>query len=98
MGAGPAQQGVRSLPAPDKTFEEPFSSIGAGALYEKADGRAIVADPRDKIISLVDLLRGTSQSIGREGSGPGEFGMPLRVFGAPGDTAFVFDRSTRATS
>ncbi|MBX3174352.1 MAG: hypothetical protein KF709_08055 [Gemmatimonadaceae bacterium] len=86
-----AQQGVRSLPAPDKTFEEPFSSIGAGALYEKADGRVIVADPRDKIISLVDLLRGSSQSIGREGSGPGEFGMPLRVFGAPGDTAFVFD-------
>lgn len=89
--AAEAQQGVRNLPAPDKTFEEPFSSIRQGALHEKLDGRLIIADPRDKIVSLVDLQRGTSQPIGREGSGPGEFGMPLRVYGAPGDTTFLFD-------
>lgn len=86
-----AQAAVRSLPAPDKVFEEPFSSVREGAVHEKADGRVVVADPRDKILSLVDMLRGTSQPIGREGSGPGEFGMPLRVYGAPGDTTFLFD-------
>lgn len=86
-----AQNGVRALPAPDRTFDEPFSSVREGAVHEKADGRVIVADPRDKIVSLVDMARGSSQSIGREGSGPGEFGMPLRLYAAPGDTTFLFD-------
>jgi len=89
--SGSAQQAPRPLPAPDVTFSEPFSSIGVGALRELRDGRVIVADPRDKVISLVDLRSGSATPIGREGGGPQEFGMPMRVLGAPGDTTFVYD-------
>ncbi len=86
-----AQQGPRPLPAPDLTFEEPFSSVGVGAIRELSNGRLIVADPRDKILHLVDLDAGTTTAIGREGSGPQEFGMPMRLFIAPGDTTLLFD-------
>jgi hypothetical protein len=86
-----AQQGPRALPAPDKEFDEPFSSVGVGALRELRDGRVIIADPRDKVVSLVDFRTGSATTIGREGSGPQEFGMPLRVYGAPGDTTYLFD-------
>ena len=84
-----SQQAPRTLPAPDATFEEPFSRVGG--LRELSNGRVIVADPRDKLISLVDLAAGTATPIGREGSGPGEFGLPLRVLLAPGDTTLVYD-------
>jgi hypothetical protein len=86
-----AQQGPRALPAPDKEFDEPFSSVGVGAVRELRDGRVIVADPRDKVVSLVDFRSGSATTIGREGSGPQEFGMPLRVYAAPGDTTLLFD-------
>lgn len=86
-----AQQGPRPLPAPDLTLEEPFSSVGVGAIRELSNGRLIVADPRDKIVHLVDLEAGTTTAIGREGSGPQEFGMPMRLFMAPGDTTLLFD-------
>jgi len=86
-----AQQGPRALPAPDKEFDEPFSSVGVGQLRELRDGRVIIADPRDKVLSLVDFRTGSATTIGREGSGPQEFGMPLRVYSAPGDTTYLFD-------
>jgi hypothetical protein len=92
LAAG-AQQGPRPLPAPDRTYDEPFSSISVngGGVRELADGRVIVADMRDKMVQLIDLRSGEAQGIGREGSGPGEFGMPLRLFAAPRDTTFLFD-------
>ncbi len=86
-----AQQGVRQLPAPDVTFEEPFSSITPGTVRELSDGRVIVADARDKVVQLLDFRTGSATAIGREGSGPGEFGMPFRVFQASADTTFLFD-------
>lgn len=88
-----AQQGPRPLPAPAVTYAEPFSSISVngGGLRELADGRVIVADMRDKMVQLIDLRTGAVQGIGREGSGPGEFGMPLRLFAAPRDTTYLFD-------
>lgn len=86
-----AQQGPRTLPAPQAEFEEPFSSVGVGAIRELRDGRVIVADPRDKIVSVIDFRSGSATSIGREGSGPQEFGMPMRLYAAPGDTTLLFD-------
>lgn len=84
-----AQQAPRALPAPDKEYEEPFSSVNS--IRELRDGRVIVADPRDKVVSLVDFRTGSATTIGREGSGPQEFGMPMRLFVAPGDTTLLFD-------
>ncbi len=85
-----AQQ-ARSLPAPQVTFAEPFSSIRVGSVRELADGRVIVSDARDKILQAIDFRSGSATSIGREGSGPAEFGMPLGLFTAPNDTTLMFD-------
>ncbi|MBA3853576.1 MAG: hypothetical protein C0503_04120 [Gemmatimonas sp.] len=84
-----AQQAPRTLPAPQAEFEEPFSQIGG--IRELRDGRVIVADPRDKVVSVIDFRSGSSSSIGREGSGPQEFGLPMRLYTAPGDTTLLFD-------
>lgn len=86
-----AQTSPRTLPAAEVTFEEPFSQIGVGGVRELRDGRVIVADPRDKVVSVIDFRSGSSTSIGREGSGPQEFGMPMRLYVAPSDTTFLFD-------
>ncbi len=86
-----AQGTPRALPAPNATFAEPFSSVGVGTVRELSDGRLIIADARDKILQRIDLRSGQAVAVGREGSGPAEFGMPLRVFGAPSDTTLLFD-------
>lgn len=84
-----AAQQVRTLPGPDATFEEPFSSVSG--LRELSDGRLVIADARDKVLQLIDLAAQGATKIGREGNGPGEFGMPMRVLAAPRDTTFLFD-------
>ena len=84
-----AAQQARTLPAADKTFEEPFSHVGA--LRELANGRVYIADLRDKTLALVDLAAGSATKVGREGSGPAEYGMPMRLFTAPGDATLLFD-------
>lgn len=86
-----AQQAPRSLPAPEADYEEPFSAVTLGGLRELRDGRVIVADPRDKLVRAIDFRTGAATTIGREGSGPQEFGMPLRLLTAPGDTTFLND-------
>lgn len=86
-----AQQGPRPLPAAEATFDEPFSSLQVGGLRELGDGRVIVADPRDKIVQRLDFRSQQSVTIGGEGSGPGEFGLPLRLYQASADTTFLFD-------
>ena len=87
----PAQQAPRSLPAPNGVFEEPFSSVGVGTIRELPDGRVMVADARDKIVSVIDFRSGDATTVGREGSGPGEFGLPMRLFAARGDSTYLYD-------
>lgn len=79
---------TRTLARPDAEWSEPFSQISG--IRELKNGNVIVADSRDKTIQLIDF-KGEAKRIGREGSGPGEYGMPMAVFAAPGDTTFVFD-------
>lgn len=89
FAAPAAAQQPRALPAPDATFEEPFSSISG--LRELSNGRVLIADARDKVLALVDLAAQSSMPIGREGSGPGEYGLPMRLFAAPNDTSYLYD-------
>lgn len=84
-----AAQSPRPLPKADASFEEPFTTVSS--LRELRNGRLVVADARDKLLQLVDLTAGTATKIGREGSGPGEFNLPMRLVGAPGDTTILFD-------
>lgn len=89
FAAPAAAQQPRALPAPDATFEEPFSSVSG--LRELSNGRLLIADARDKVFALVDLAAQTSTPIGREGGGPGEYGLPMRLFAAPNDTSYLYD-------
>jgi hypothetical protein len=79
---------TRTLSKPDAEYSEPFSTIVG--VRELKSGGVIVVDNRDKSIQLVDF-KGTARKIGREGSGPGEFGFPTAVYAAPGDTTWVYD-------
>lgn len=80
---------TRALSRPEVEYSEPFTQITG--VRELRDGRVIVTDPRDKIVQAVDLRTGTAEKIGREGSGPGEYSMPLRLFPLPGDSTAVTD-------
>jgi hypothetical protein len=82
-------QPVRTLAKPVVELEEPFSQISG--VRELRDGRLVVADTRDKTLQAVDLKTGKMTPIGREGSGPNEWGMPMRVIGYPGDSVLVAD-------
>src|SRR4051812_30316772 len=79
---------TRVLATPEAEWSDPFSSVNG--LRELRDGRVIVSDNREKTLQLIDF-KGSATKIGREGSGPGEFGLPVSVYAAPGDTTWVFD-------
>jgi hypothetical protein len=88
-----AQAPVRTLAKPDAEYAEPFTQING--VRELRDGRVIVSDVREKTVQIVDLKAGSAQKIGREGSGPGEYAMPARLLGLPGDTSVVYDPLNR---
>src|SRR5215218_1980398 len=88
-----AQGPLKTLTKPDAEYAEPFTQING--VRELRDGRVIVSDVREKTVQLVDLKAGAAQKIGREGSGPGEYAMPMRLLALPGDTSVVYDPLNR---
>lgn len=84
-----AQPPVRPLPKADAEFGEPFSQLVG--VRELRDGRVVAADVRDKTVQIVDFKANSARAVGREGSGPNEFGLPMRVVGLAGDTTAIFD-------
>lgn len=84
---------TRTLSRPAAEFAEPFTQVAG--VRELGDGRVVVADPRDKIVQVIDFRSGSAQAIGREGSGPGEYAMPISLFAFPGDTSGVLDPLNR---
>lgn len=80
---------TRTLSKPDAEYSEPFTQIAG--VRELKDGRLIVIDPRDKTVQVVDLKAGTATKLGREGSGPGEYGIPFRLMPLPNDTTAISD-------
>jgi hypothetical protein len=80
---------TRTLSRPDAEYTEPFTLIAG--VRELRDGRVVAVDPRDKTIQVVDLRAGTATKLGREGAGPGEYGLPFRVLPLPNDTTAVVD-------
>src|SRR5690606_5447120 len=87
VGAQPVP--TRALTTPTATFDEPFTWVGG--LRELRDGRVVVADRRDNTLQLIDFARGVASPIGREGAGPGEYGLPMSVLPLPADTTLVWD-------
>lgn len=84
-----AQGSSRTLLKPEAEHSEPFSLITA--VRELRDGRVLVTDAKDKVVQLVDLKANRGTKVGREGSGPGEYGLPMGMMPMPGDTSIVFD-------
>ena len=84
-----AQPTLRRLPKAEAEYRDPFTTISG--LRELADGRVIVADMRDKSLVLLDLARGTSSPVGRQGAGPAEWGMATVLYPLPGDTTLMLD-------
>ena len=80
---------TRTLSKPDAEFPEPFSYLSM--IRELKDGRLIVIDPKDRALAVVDMARGTSTPLGREGSGPGEYAIPFRLLALPNDTTAMSD-------
>lgn len=82
-------QGAKLLARPDAEFAEPFTSVTG--IRELRDGRVVTIDVRDKVVQIVDFKRGNAIKVGREGSGPGEYALPMRLLPLPGDSSAVFD-------
>ena len=62
------------LQKPAATFPEPFTQIAS--IRELRDGRVLILDRRDRIVLAVDFHTGKSTTVGREGTGPGEYVPP----------------------
>ncbi|MDQ8164590.1 MAG: hypothetical protein P3A28_02380 [Gemmatimonadota bacterium] len=84
-----AAQRPLTLSKPESEYGEPFTAISG--IRELKDGRVLVADARDKTLQLIDLRSGAATAVGREGSGPGEYGLPMRLVPLPGDSTALFD-------
>ena len=81
------------LDRPAATFAEPMSQIRG--LRELTDGRVVVTDMIETAVRLIDFRSGAMQEIGRQGDGPGEYGMPGELFAAGGDTTLMLDMLNR---
>jgi hypothetical protein len=95
LGSGAAAQTARPTPLgkPDATFPEPVSSpVGFRVL---SDGRLLVADNIESTVSLLDLGTGQTTPVGRQGEGPGEFGMPGALYAGAADTTYMMDMGNR---
>ena len=88
-----AQAPLKTLSKAEVEYSEPFTNLTG--VRELRDGRVIAADAREKTVQLIDLKAGTATKIGREGSGPGEYALPMRLVGLPGDTSAVYDPLNR---
>ncbi|HEX9692048.1 MAG TPA: hypothetical protein VGA22_08115 [Gemmatimonadales bacterium] len=90
---GQSQPTRQELGAPRTTFAQPFSNVAG--LRALNDGRVLVADRIEQALWLVNLRTGSQEQIGREGEGPGEYGMPSGLFAVGGDTTYMMDGLTR---
>ena len=84
-----AQPTLRTLARPEATFPESFTLVSG--LRELADGRVVMSDSRDRVLQVLDFRTGAMTAVGRSGSGPGEWGVPSRLYAMPGDSTLMSD-------
>lgn len=90
----PAQQAPTiTLRPATATSEREFTEITG--VRELADGRVLVADPRERTLVVLDLTRQTARPIGRAGRGPGEYSHLAKIWALTGDTTLVPDAGSR---
>ncbi len=82
-----------TLSRPEAEFATPFTDVTG--IRVLSDGRVILIDERDRVIQLLDFASGKAATIGRQGSGPGEYRLPIAIFALSGDSSAVFDDPNR---
>jgi hypothetical protein len=82
-----AQQIVQLIPA--GSYPESFGYMNG--VRELASGKVMVADALGQVLVVVDLDRGTVDTLGRVGSGPKEYRQPDVVYALPGDSTLLLD-------
>ena len=80
---------VRALGARLPPSVGPFIEIAG--VRELRDERVIVLDKQDRSLHVVDLRSGNASPLGRDGDGPGEYRLPLRILALAGDSTAVYD-------
>ena len=55
-------------------------------MRELPDGTLLVSDAGDRRLVVIDFKSQTLQQIGREGRGPGEYGVPTQFYALAGDS------------
>ena len=72
-------------------YADPFTCVRYGSVRELADGRVMVADPTEKRLEIIDFRTGAARTLGRQGAGPGEWGLPLSLSALGPDTTLLYD-------
>jgi hypothetical protein len=80
--------------AAQATTRSPHEFTNIAAACPRSDGSVLVSDIGEGAL-LVIAPNGAVRSLGRRGSGPGEFQSPGGCFTLPGDTVLVLDRVLR---
>jgi hypothetical protein len=82
-------QPVVKLGAPQVRYASEF--LGIAGVREQSDGQVVVLDRVDMKIWRLPSASGTPVALGRSGSGPGEYVLPMSVTVLPGDTTLIHD-------
>jgi hypothetical protein len=92
---------LRAQQVPTIRLESPAATLpvdwtDVAGVVEVQGGKLIVLDARERQVKLADFTARTATPIGRQGSGPGEYQLPLAIFEIPGDSAIVYDEANSA--
>lgn len=77
------------LAKPDAVFAEPLSSVRG--LRELPNGMVLVSDGIEDVLLRIDLARGTADTVGRAGPGPGEYKSPDLLYPLPAGGTLLVD-------
>jgi hypothetical protein len=85
---------TRMIGKPEVEYAEPFSMMTG--LRELSDGRVVISDYREKLIRIIDLKGAKPPvTVGREGRGPGEWGLAGQLLVGRADTTWLLDLINR---
>lgn len=82
-----------TLTTPEVAFAEGFTELTA--VHELPDGRVLALDGRDRTLQIVDFAAKASTTVGRRGSGPGEYSLPIALLPLRADSIGVVDEAKR---
>lgn len=84
-----AQARQATLGKAEARVSSPLSLVTT--VRELKSGQLMVADPIERKLMVFDAKLSSMRTLGREGSGPGEYRQPDAVWALPGDSTLVTD-------